>query len=100
MLSESRVTTDHEEIRRWVEARGGGPVAAKAGSGAERGIVRFRFPDQETEGEHEEISWEAFFEQFEAGGLAFLYQERAESGAISHFHKLIGRETARSRKAA
>jgi hypothetical protein len=92
MSHESKKTTNHEEIRRWVEERGGWPATVKgtAGKGDEAGILRIRF----TEGGEtlERISWEAFFDKFEEQKLAFLYQERTQSGEVSRFFKLVRRD--------
>ena len=43
-MSSSKTTTDHDEIRRWAEERGGGPATAKGTeSGGETGVLRFDF---------------------------------------------------------
>ena len=47
----------------------------------------------------EEITWEEFFDQFEKTGLAFLYQDRLESGETSRFSKLIDRNSAEAKAA-
>ena len=93
--SESKVTTDHEEIRRWVEKRGGHPARVK---GTERGesvgLLRIDYPGFSGEGKLEEISWEEFFEAFEENNLAFLYQEKTKDGEESRFSKLVDRDKA------
>jgi hypothetical protein len=97
MPAETRTTTDHEEIRRWAEARGGRPAAvAGTGSEADPGILRIAFPDvPESEDENlEEISWEEWFEAFDRNGLALVYQEETAEGAISRFNRLVSRERA------
>jgi len=33
MAGETKITTDHDEIRRWVEARGGKPATVKGTGG-------------------------------------------------------------------
>jgi len=90
----ARTTTDHGEIRRWAERHGGKPAAVRrTHGGGDAGIIRLMFPDN-PQSEHdalEEISWEEFFEQFEASGLTLLYEED------SLFNKLIGRDTAEKR---
>ena len=41
MAGESKTTTDHDTIRKWVEERGGRPAAVKGtGGGDDPGIVR------------------------------------------------------------
>ena len=91
----ARTTTDHETIRRWAERRGGKPAAVDSThTGDDVGIVRIMFPDAE-QSEHDhlvEISWDEFFEQFEASGLALLYDDG------SAFNKIVGRDTAEKRE--
>jgi hypothetical protein len=42
----AEVTTDHEKIRKWVEAKGGEPAAvARTHRDGETGIIRIMFPD-------------------------------------------------------
>jgi len=91
-MSAAKTTTDHKEIRKWVEKRKGKPsrvaatapgkTEAKKGSG---GILRIDFakPDESLE----TIEWDEFFRIFDEHKLAFLYQE--EGG--SRFHKFVSR---------
>ncbi|WP_372623170.1 ferritin-like domain-containing protein [Falsiroseomonas sp.] len=92
--SGAKVTTDHDEIRRWAEERGGTPAAVeRTHEGGDTGIIRIMFPDN-PRSEHEalvEIPWEEFFRQFEESKLALLHDE----GSL--FSKLIGRDTAKRR---
>ena len=86
-MSEAKTTTDHGEIRRWVEERGGTPARVR---GTEPGgILRIDFGEPEES--LEEISWDTFFEIFEDRRLAFLHQDGTEGGK-SRFNKLIDRE--------
>jgi hypothetical protein len=99
--AEAQVTTDHGEIRKWAEARGGKPAAVKATHrGNDPGIIRLIFPGAPNADDEslEEISWDEFFGKFDEAGLALLYQDRTASGATSLFNKLIGRETAEARQ--
>jgi hypothetical protein len=92
-MAESKTTTDHDEIRRWVEERGGRPAAVTAtGSGDDPGILRIDFGDRD-EG-LEEISWDEFFRAFDENDLAFLYQDDGES----RFNKFVSRETAEAKQ--
>ena len=92
MAGESKTTTDHDEIRRWVEARGGRPSSVKGtGDGDDAGILRIDFPDAGDEGSLEEISWDEFFEKFDEKNLAFLYQEETSGGEESRFFKFVSR---------
>jgi hypothetical protein len=99
--SEAQVTTDHNQIRRWVEARGGKPAAVRATHrGGDAGIIRIIFPDapNANEASLEEITWDEFFKKFDEAGLAFLHQDETAGGEKSLFNKLIGRETAEARQ--
>jgi hypothetical protein len=91
-MSESRTTTDHDEIRRWVEERGGRPARVRAtGSEDDPGILRIDYPGRGDDEALEEISWEDFFEAFEENNLAFLYQEETKEGSQSRFSKFVSR---------
>lgn len=59
--------TDHDEIRNWVEERGGRPakLAEVEAEGEEIGLLRIEFPDIEIDANLESISWEEFFDKFE-----------------------------------
>jgi hypothetical protein len=92
MTSQSRTTTDHEEIRRWVEERDGQPACVKGtGSGEDPGLLRIDFPGGAGEEKLEDIGWEAFFQKFDATGLAFLHQDQTADGATSRFFKFVRR---------
>lgn len=87
-MSSSSTTTNHDEIRKWAEARKGRPSVIR--TKGEGGILRFDFGEPEES--MEEVSWEEFFEIFDENNLAFLYQEETGSGGTSRFNKFIARE--------
>ena len=92
MAGESQTTTDHDTIRQWVEARGGRPAAVKGtGSDGDPGILRIDYPGRGDDEALEEISWEEFFDAFEANNLAFVYQEETSEGEESRFSKFVSR---------
>jgi hypothetical protein len=91
----SKVTTDHDEIRRWAEGRGAKPAAVAATeSGDDPGIIRLDFPGYSGSGSLEEISWDDWLQKLDEGNLALLYQEQTASGEPSNFNKIVSRETA------
>jgi hypothetical protein len=91
-MAESKKTTDHDEIRRWVQERGGRPATVEGTeAGGEAGVLRIDFPGVGAEDRLKEISWEEFFEKFDDEQLAFLYQEETASGEESRFSKLVRR---------
>src|SRR4051812_16918197 len=87
----SRTTQDHDEIQQWAEARGAKPaVVASTESESQTGILRLMFPDapNANDGALEEISWDEFFEKFDASGLEFTYQDKTAGGEQSNFNKM------------
>jgi hypothetical protein len=89
----SKVTTDHEVIRRWVEEREGQPAAVRSTASSEDpGLLRIDFPGGAGTDRLEPISWEQFFEKFDENQLAFLYQEKLKSGETSRFFKFVRRD--------
>ena len=93
-MSDSKTTTNHEEIRKWVEERDGHPARVK-----ETEVLRIDYPGFSGEERLEAISWAEFFEAFEKNKLAFLYQDKLESGETSRFSKLIERDSAEAKAA-
>ncbi|HZQ10394.1 MAG TPA: hypothetical protein VFD70_27695 [Anaerolineae bacterium] len=94
--SQARATTNHDEIRQWVEARGGYP-AMVIGTGANRddpGVLRIDYPGYSGQDTLERITWDEFFRKFDDADLAFLYQEETKEGAPSRFSKLVDRSQA------
>jgi hypothetical protein len=95
MAGESHTTTDHNEIREWVEARGGQPATVRrTGNADEPGVLRIDFPGYSGSDSLEAISWEEFFDKFDEKNLAFLYQEQTRDGKESRFFKLVSQDTA------
>lgn len=91
----SNYTTDHEQIRRWAEERDAKPSCVRGTGGKhDVGMIRLDFPGYSGEGKLEEISWDEWFEKFDANGLALLYQDTTADGKKSNFNKLISREKA------
>ena len=77
-MADAKITTDHNEIRRWAEARGGRPAVVRSTRGKDGGgIIRLGFPraPHADDDALEEIGWEEFFERFDESGLALLYQD-------------------------
>jgi hypothetical protein len=89
-MSAANTTTDHDEIRRWAESRGGKPATvAGTAKDSEAGILRLDFDPKDEA--LDRISWDEFFEKFDQAHLAFLYQDRTADGKISRFHKFVDR---------
>ncbi len=102
-MASAKATTNHNEIRKWVEARGGHPAHVKR-TGTRRGnpgVLRIDYPGFSGEESLEQIDWDQWFEWFDRDKLAFLYQDEKKS----RFSKLVDRSTVklaapRSRKRA
>lgn len=91
-MSLSKTTQDHDEIRRWAEARGARPAEVadtKRENGT--GILRFCFPNAPNRNDSNlrEISWEEFFQKFDENNLELVYQEETAAGEESNFNKLV-----------
>jgi hypothetical protein len=95
MASASKTTTDHGEIRRWVEQHDGRPASVReTGSNDDPGVLRIDFPGGAGAQELEPIDWDTWFEKFDEQQLAFHYQEHKASGEDSTFFKLVRRDAA------
>ncbi len=89
-MSAAKATVDHDTIRRWVEQHGGCPAHVKGTGGKQDpGILRIDFTGFSGQESLEKISWDEFFDSFDANELAFLYQDDGR------FNKLVRRDTVR-----
>jgi hypothetical protein len=86
--AESKTTTDHEEIQRWVEERGGQPARVEGTN-----LLRIDYPGFSGEGTLEPLEWDEFFTIFDENNLAFLYQEQTKDGEESRFSKFVDRNS-------
>ena len=91
---QTKNTTDHDEIRRWVKDRGGHPARVKdTESKNSPGLLRIDYPGFSGGDSLEAISWDEFFTGFDENNLAFLYQEQTKDGKTSRFSKLVDRSS-------
>lgn len=96
-MATAKATTDHDEIRNWVESRGGHPARVKStGTRNDPGVLRIDFPGFSGEDTLEAIEWDEFFEWFDRNELALLLSD--EEG--NRFNKLVSRETAAPSRSA
>jgi hypothetical protein len=83
------VTTDHDEIREWAEARGAKPACVRGtGRKGDMGMIRLDFPGYSGGESLQQISWEDWFEKFDQK-LALIHRE-------DNFNKLISRKSEKS----
>jgi hypothetical protein len=96
MATQTKATTDLEEIRRFAEGCEAVPATVRdTMEGDEPGVLTLDFLGHGAGEESlEHIGWDAWYEKFESAGLAFLYQERKADGEPSTFFKLVDRDTA------
>jgi hypothetical protein len=88
----SAVMTDHDEIRKWDEERGGTPARVQGtGGGDDVGMIRIDFPGYSGEQSLEPISWEEWFDKFEERNLALVVENQSPEGDKSRFNKLVSR---------
>jgi hypothetical protein len=91
-MATAKATTDHDAIRKWVEARGGRPARVKStGKRNDPGVLRIDFPGFSGEDTLEEIEWDEFFEAFDRNRLAMLM-----SPGKSRFSKFVERAASRT----
>lgn len=85
-MATAKTTTDHDQIRRWVEAHGGHPATVKrTRSARDPGLIRVDFPGYSGEKSLEPIAWDDWFRKFDQQDLVFLYQD----GPRTRFNKLV-----------
>lgn len=73
-MADNKTTTDHDEIRRWVEERGGRPALAREHRDQPLGL-RIEFPEDREDKSLLLISWDEFFKKFDEDNLVFLYRD-------------------------
>jgi len=83
----SLATTSHEVIREWAQARDAVPATVEGTEhGDHLGVLRFDFG-----GDSErlrQVTWDEWFNTFDARRLNFLYQESRKDGTQSNFFRL------------
>jgi hypothetical protein len=100
-MSEAKITTDHEQIKQWVEERGGHPARVKGtNEKGTAGVLVIDYPGYSGTQTLETLTWDEFFQGFEENKLAFLYQDESKAGDQSRFSKLINRDSAEEKSLA
>ena len=95
-MSSAKTTTNHDEIRKWVEKRGGHPavVAATENNGRSGGLLRIDYdePGGNDDDALHRITWNEFFKIFDENDIAFLHDPDGDS----RFSKFVAKESADS----
>jgi len=98
-MAETKVLTDHEEIRDWAAARAGQPALSDPGLADAEPVLRFAFDQhayQDTDqgwdeiGGVEIIEWDEWFRIFEERKLALVVSEDVP-GQREEFHEFVRR---------
>jgi hypothetical protein len=94
-MAASKTTTNHDEIKRWVEKNGGCPARVKATGRSKNdpGILRIDYPGFSGQTTLVKMDWDQWFEAFDKNKLAFVYQPS------TRFSKLVARSSATRRTA-
>ena len=87
-MAETKQTTDHATIKKWVEDRNGVPAMIGGTAGGGDGeMIRVYFEQKIENSDLKEIGWDEWFEQFEKSKLALLHSTEAGNT----FNKLVSR---------
>ncbi len=78
-MSQAIRTTDHREIKRWIEEREGAPAQVRGTGGLLR--IDFGEPDESLE----KLDWDDFFKKFDENEIVFL----CDPDENSRFNKFI-----------
>jgi hypothetical protein len=85
---QSLATRNHEAIMKWAEERNAVPATVPGTEhGDQLGVLRFNFPGYGGR-ELKEVSWEEWFNTFDARDLVFVFQEHMKNGNQSNFFRL------------
>lgn len=84
----SLITTNHDVIKQWAEARDATPATVPGTEHGDRlGVLRFNFPGYGGK-DLQEVSWDEWFKTFDERQLNFIYQEHKKDGNQSNFFRL------------
>lgn len=96
MAGAAKVTTNHDEIKQWIESHGGKPSCVKATKNQRGCLLRVDFPGYSGGDSLEELDWETFFSVFDENDLVFLHGEDKGSKE-SRFNKFVSKESAEAK---
>jgi hypothetical protein len=85
-------TTDHDEIRSWVESKGGRPAFVEGTDGMLR--VDFGEPDERLD----RVTWDRWFDVFDRSNVTFLYDPQGYMVKFVEGREMAGRRKTGGRK--
>ena len=88
MSGETKTTSDHEEIQRWAQDRGGTPACVHNPL-ANSTDLRIDFLHEKYNDDVRGISWEEFFRIFDQQRMVLVYQTETEGGKLSRFGRIV-----------
>lgn len=83
-MKDPKITTDHDEIRTWIQSRGGVPQKVyNANALSDKPGLRIKFTNETLNTgrklKAKDVPWEEFFRDFEKMHLAFVYDNSNEN---------------------
>ena len=89
----SEVLTDHRRIRAWADARTAKPSCVVRHDGVRiAGRIRLDFPGFSSGEALARISWDEWFDTFDAQQLALVIESGTADAQRSTFHTLVARD--------
>lgn len=94
-MSSAKATINHDEIRKWVEQRGGHPAVVSStenSHGRDGGMLRIDYDEpgrNDDDDRLHRITWDEFFRIFDDNDIAFLHDPEGDS----RFSKFVSKES-------
>lgn len=87
----AKTTTNHDEVREFIESKGGKPAVMRGTSDASgQAVLRI---DLRNDPELEQLGWDRFFQLFDKNNLALHYQEESSEGKPANIFEFVQRGT-------
>jgi hypothetical protein len=86
----AKTTTNHDEIRSFIESRGGRPAVVR-GTSDTSGQAVLKIDLMGDEG-LEHLAWDEFFQLFDKNNLALRYKEQSVEGKAANMFEFVQRE--------
>ena len=90
-MYDTRQMDNHADIREWAARRGGRP-AVDMGPEQDKDASNLAFAFGDLGERVREISWDEWFERFDAERLSVWAQERGTDGGVSRYYKIVQRD--------